>query len=162
MHIDAHKTALHDEARKEASVAVVQALDHVYCLEAFLLKPRKADDHDFYMQFVKLRRMELLANYGDYLDRSLRPARAHLKKGAAAEDASSDLKEASIALDGPKTWQAIAADLTADPKDVRRHASVASTVLGLDPLHMEWLVNEWAARDNLFHNQIRDYIINCR
>jgi hypothetical protein len=158
MHIYAYKTAFHDEARKEASVAIVQALDHVYRSEAFLLKPRKPDEHDFYMQFVKLRRMELLANYGDYLDRSLRAARAHLKKGAAAEDANSDLKEASLALGPPKTWQPIAADLTADLKDMRRHASVASTVLGLDLLHMEWLINEWATRKNLFHNQIRDHI----
>ncbi len=94
MHINAYKTTLHDEVRKEAFVAVVQALDGVYRSEAFLLKPRKPDEHDSYVQFVKLRRMELLANYGDYLGRSLQEARAHLKKATAAEDASWDLKEA--------------------------------------------------------------------
>lgn len=162
IHIDAYKIALHDAVRKEASVAVVQALDQVYCSEAFLLKPRMADEHDFHMQFVKLRRMELLANYEDYLDQSLQEAGAHLKKAVAAKDVSSNTKEASAAFSGPKTWQAIAAEITADPRDIRRHVFVVSAILGLDSLHMKCLINEWATRNNQFYNKIRDQIINCR
>lgn len=47
MHINAYETALYDETRREASVAVVPALDRVYFSAAFLLKPRQPDEHEF-------------------------------------------------------------------------------------------------------------------
>jgi FtsZ-interacting cell division protein YlmF len=50
------KTARADDAKREASVAVVQALDEVYYSKIFFFKPRKEDEHESLMQYVKLRR----------------------------------------------------------------------------------------------------------
>ena len=34
-------------------------------------------------------------------------------------------------------------------------------VLGIDSIHMLWLIKEWAERNRTFHNQIRQHISDC-
>ena len=48
-------------------------MDQVYYSAAFYLKQRSSEEHEHPMLYVKLRRLELLANYGDYLGRELHP-----------------------------------------------------------------------------------------
>lgn len=161
LHKDAYKVALDGSASEKASCAVVQAMDQVYYSAAFYLKPRSSEEHEHLMHYVKLRRLELLANYGDYLGQELQEIRADLK-AAAATGASSAVREAVLELGPPKTWLTIADELAgANMGDLRKHVYIACGVLGIDPNHMLWLIKEWAERNRIFHNQIRQYISDC-
>ena len=160
LHKDAYKAALDGGAPEKASRAVVQAMDEVYYSAAFFLKRRSSKEHDHLMGYIKLRRLELLANYGDYLGQELQEIRADLK--AAATGAGSEVREAAQELGPPKTWLNIADELAgANMGDLRKNVFIASGVLGIDPYHMIWLIKEWGERNRVFHNQIRQYISNC-
>lgn len=160
LHKDAYKAALEAGSPEKASRAVVQAMDQVYYSAAFYLKPRSSEDHERLMQYVKLRRLELLANYGDYLGQELQEIRADLK--AAATSSGSEVQEAALELGPPKTWVTIADELAgASMNDLHKHVYVACGVLGIDPNHMSWLIKEWAERNRIFHNQIRLHIRDC-
>ncbi|KAI9772749.1 MAG: hypothetical protein M1840_000344 [Geoglossum simile] len=161
LHKDAYKAALDGEAPEKASRAVVQAMDKVYYSAAFFFKPRSSEEHEHLMHYVKLRRLELLANYGDYLGQELQEIRADLK--AAAIGTSSEVRGAALELGPPKTWLTIADELAgANMADLRKHVYIACGVLGVDPNHMLWLIKEWAERNRTFHNHIRQYISECR
>ena len=160
LHKDAYKAALDAEAPEKASRAVVHAMDQVYYSAAFYLKPRSLEEHVHLMYYVKLRRLELLANYGDHLGQELQESRANLK--AAATGAGSDVREAALELGSPKTWLTIADELAgANMGELRKHVYIACGVLGIDPNHILWLIKEWAERNRTFHNQIRQYISDC-
>ncbi|KAI9787510.1 MAG: hypothetical protein M1839_000040 [Geoglossum umbratile] len=142
LHKDAYKAALNGGAPEKASRAVVQAMDRVYCSAAFYFKPRSPEEHKHLMHYVKLRRLELLANYGDSLGQELQGIRADLKT--------------ALELGPPKTWLTIADELAgANMVDLRKHVYIACGVLGIDPNHMLWLIKEWAERNHTFHNHIR-------
>ena len=160
LHKDAYKAALDAGAPEKASRAVVQAMDQVYYSAPFYLKPRSSEEYEHLMHYVKLRRLELLANYGHYLGQELQEIRADLK--AAATGAGSDVREAAPELGPPKTWLTIADELAgANMDDLRKHVYIACGVLGIDPDHMLWLIKEWAERNRFFHNHIRQYISDC-
>jgi hypothetical protein len=160
LHKDAYKAALDGGAPEKASRAVVQALDQVYYSAAFYLKPRSSEEHEHLMLYVKLRRLELLANYGDYLGQELQEIRADLK--VAATGARSEVREAALELGPSKTWVTIADELAgANMGDLRNHVYIACGVLGIDPNHMLWLIEEWAERNRIFHNQSRQNISDC-
>lgn len=129
-HKDAYKVALERGAEDKASCAVVQALDKVYYSTSFYLKPRSAEEFGKLQAFVKLRRLELLANYGDYLGQELQQILADELAGA-------------------------------DMGDLRKHVYIACGVLGMDPHHMLWLIEQWGDRNRIFHNQVRQYITDC-
>ena len=65
IHKDAYKIALDVEPSDKAALAVVQAMDTVYYSSAFYVKPRSSEEHEHLMYYVKLRRLEFLANYGN-------------------------------------------------------------------------------------------------
>lgn len=160
LHKDAYKVALEGQAPAEAARAVVQAMDQVYYSAAFYLKARSPEEYDRLMSYLKLRRLELLANYGDYLGQELQEIRADLK--AAAIGASSDVREVAIRLGPPKSWIDIAEQLDSeDMSNLRQHVDVACGILGIDSNHMLWLIKEWAERNRFFHNKIRLYISDC-
>lgn len=160
MHKDAYKVALENDSPPSTSLAVVQALDRVYFSASFYFKPRSTTENDMYMCYVNLRRMELLANYGDYAGQKLQEIRANLK--AAAADASDEVHHAAKALGPPQSWIQIADQLEgADMNILRTRVAVACGVLGLDPNHVEWLIKEWADRNKRYHNSIREYIKDC-
>jgi len=132
----------------------------VYYSAAFYLKPRSPEEYNHLIHYVKLRRLELLASYGDYLGQKLQESRADLK--AAAASACSEVEEAAYELGPPKPWVNIADELAgADMDDLRKHVYIACGVLGIDPNHMLWLIKEWADRNRTFLNQIRQYISDC-
>ncbi|KAI9808903.1 MAG: hypothetical protein M1826_004020 [Phylliscum demangeonii] len=154
LHKDAYEAALDDGKPEKASRAVVQAMDRVYSSAAFYFKP---EDPDRLMLYVKLRRLELLANYGDYLGHELQGHRADLK--AAAAGGSGEVQDAAKELGSRKTWLNIADELAGtDVNDLRKHVHTACGVLGIDPYHMLWLIKEWGERNRTFHNQIRQYV----
>lgn len=112
------------------------------------------------MYYVKLRRLELLANYGDYLGQELQEIRADLK--VAAIGADSKVQKAAEDLGPPNIWLAIADDLVGDKfDDIRKNVRIACGVLGIDPNHMLWLLKEWGERNRMFYNQIRHNISDC-
>ena len=84
---------------------------------------------------MKLRQLELLANYGDYLGQELQKTRA-------------DLKVAVV-------------DAVFDMGDLRKYVYIGCDVLGIDANHELWLIKEWAERDRTFHNQIRQHFFDC-
>lgn len=161
LHKDAYKTALNYEDSDQASRMVVQAMDRIYYSAAFYFVPRSPDDYERLMTYVKLRRLELLANYGDYLGQELQEIRTDLKK--AATGASLEVRDAATALGPRNTWLSIANELEgADMNDLRKHVIIACEVLGIDSDHMVWLIKEWGDRNRIFHNQIREFISNAQ
>ncbi|KAL2048000.1 hypothetical protein ABVK25_011096 [Lepraria finkii] len=160
LHKDAYKAALDGGVPEKASRAVVQAMDQVYYSAAFFLKPRSVEEHEHLMCYVKLRRLELLANYGDYLGQELQEIRADLK--AAADGVGSEARDAALQLGPLKTWLTIADELAgANMGKLRDNVWIACGVLGIDPNHTLWLIKEWGERNRTLHNQIRQYISNC-
>ena len=160
LHKEAYKVALDGEALDKASHAVVQAMDRVYSSAWFYFQPRSSEEHDRLMHYVKLRRLEFVANYGPYLGQELQVIRVDLE--AAAKGASSKIGHAAPKLGPPKTWIDIDNELaSANMADLRKHVNVACGVLGIDSEHMVWLIKEWAERNRIFHNQIRQYISDC-
>ena len=161
LHKDAYKAALEAHASEEASRAVVQAMDQIYHTAAFYLKPRSSEEYERLMLYLKLRRLEFMANYGDYFGQQMQEILVDLK--AAAIGASSEVREDAIGSRPPKSWLDIAGELGGeDVGKLRKHAVIACGVLGVDSLHMTWLIKEWAAdRNRIFHNQTRQYIFDC-
>jgi hypothetical protein len=45
--------------------------------------------------------------------------------------------------------------------DLRKHVYIACGVLGMDPHHMLWLIEQWGDRNRIFHNQVRQYVTDC-
>lgn len=158
LHKDAYKAALNEGAPVISSRAVVQAMDQVYFSAAFYLKPRSPEGHYHLMLYVKLRRLELLANYRNYLGQELYHIRADLK--AAFTGASSELNEAGKTWS--TSWLAIAGELArANMSDLQEQVYFACGVLGIDPNHMKWLIEKWMDR-NVSHSQIRQNIFARR
>lgn len=162
MHKEAYKAALEEEVPQSTSQAVVQALDKVYHSSAFYFRSRTPEEHEACMFYVKLRRLEMLANYGDWLGQELQEIRAKLKS-AAQESDDPELREAHFELGPPKTWVAISEELTgANPENLRKYVYITCGALGIDPNHMLWLINEWGDRNRMFHNHSREYIAQCQ
>ena len=160
LHKEAYKVALDVETLDKASRAVVQAMDKVYSSAWFYFQPRSSEEHDRLMHYVRPRRQEFVANYGDYLGQELQVIREDLE--APAKRASSEVQYAALGLGPPNTWIDNDNELAgANMTDLRKHVSVACGVLGIDPKHMVWLLNEWAERNRIFHSQIRQYISDC-
>jgi len=154
IHKDAYKAALEGAHPGEASRAVVQALDQVYHSAAFYLKPRLPEEHDRLMHYVRLRRLELLANYGDYLGQDL---------NAGARGASSEMRSAALEMEKSKSWLTIGNELArVDLSDLHKQVHTACGILGIDPNHIVWLMKEWANRNRTFYNQIRQNITDGR
>lgn len=99
LHKEAYESALKDPDK--ASRAVVQAMDQVYHSTAFLLRPHSTDEYEKVMQYIKLRRLEIIANYDDYVGQELQEIRAKLKKAVAADDP--DVRKAALELESSKT-----------------------------------------------------------
>lgn len=177
-HTNAHANA-HTKANANAAISVVQALDQVYDTEGFYFRPwQQGKDKNFNEQlqtFVKLRQLEMLANYGDgdYL-----LGGQELQEGIRAEE---DLKEEEVAkveVEGgtqdeddvvkagtPFKWVSIADELAgSDALGIACHIRVASAALGIDAEHMSWLIEQWGSRSatRKFHNSIREYVQECR
>lgn len=77
---DAYQIALEVEVSDQKAPAVVQAYDKVYSSSAFHFRPRASDEYKRYMDYVKLRRFELLASYGDDFGQEQQLIRANLKE----------------------------------------------------------------------------------
>ena len=166
LHQEAYEKALSDSSKNSAAVAVVKALDTVYYTEDFYFKPRQGKDHDQLQAFVKLRQLEMLANYGDYLNQELQELqklqglRAELKN--AAKPRANDVKEATLALGPATAWVKIADELSSkDPRGIAVDVRVRCGVLGIEADHMSWLIQEWGVSCRDFHNSIREYITEC-
>lgn len=161
LHKHAYKIALNNEAIDQSSQAIIQAINTVYFSASFYLKPRTSKKHDHLMCYIKLRQLEFLANYGDYLRQELTQIRADLKQ--AADGAAPNVREAAANLGSSRKWVNIADELAdANMTDLRKSVYIACAILGINANHMLWLFEQWVERNRLFHNQIREYISNCR
>lgn len=138
---EAYKIALNTTPPEPTSLAVVQALDRVYYSESFYLGSRTTEEHERLMMFVKLRQLELLANYGDYLGQELQEFRADMKE--AAKGGSEEVRNAYIALKPPQTWLNIA-----DVLGLRAHLLVACGISGIDSQHMMCLIEQWGDKNH--------------
>jgi hypothetical protein len=162
LHKEALKVALTGQAPSEASRSVVQALDQVYMSTAFFLKPRSTDEHAHLAKYTKLRRLEMLGNYGDYLGQELQEIRLKLKTTAHNSD-DLTLRKAYLQLKPPKTWVNIADELAGeDLYGLRKDVYVACGTLGIDAEHVLWIIEEFTERNRMFHCLIRQYIENCQ
>lgn len=134
LHQEAYEKALVDPFKNPAAVAVVQTLDRVFYTEAFYFEPRQGKDYEQLLAFVKLRQLELLTNYEDYLGHELQELRAGLKE--AAKTGRKDVQKASVALGPRTTWVQIADELSgSDSLGIAAHVRVACGVLGIEADH---------------------------
>ena len=132
-------------------------MDKVFFSARYYIKPRSSEEHEHLVHYVKLRRLELLVNHGNYLGQELQVIRK-----AAAIGADSEIRKAALDLGPPKTWLTIADELAGtDMNDLRKNVWIACGVLGIDPNHMVWPIKERAERNRSFYNQIRLYISDC-
>lgn len=155
---DAYKVALED--KDPAAARVVQAMDKLYYSSAYYFKARTAEEDKKLNCYLTLRRLELLANYGDYLGQEPQEIRFKLKR--AAVGSSTEVRDAASALGSKSTWLEIANRLEGVELPVlRTHIDIACEVLGLEAGHLEWLIKEWGSPNRTFHNQIREHIQNC-
>ena len=162
LHKNAYKVALKAETSNENSRAVVQALDKIYCNASFYFKPRSPDEHKHLMNYVKLRQLELRANYGDYLGHGASLFRADMKEAAAgAHSENPDVRDASLGISGPRQWTTIADELDVDVSSLGNYLHTTCAALGIDADHMLWLTGQWAQGNRMFHNSIRDHISDC-
>lgn len=164
LHKDAYKVAL-GEISDESSRAVVQALDKLYHSKSFHFKPRSPEEHERLMNYVKLRQLELLANYSDYPGHEASVFRGDLEEAAVSDvnAENSDIRAASRGLSGPKTWTDIADELAGtDVTGLCKNVYGACVVLGIDPQHILWLIEQWAQGNRVFRNSIRQLISECR
>ena len=84
----------------------------MYYSKSFYFKPRSSEEHERFVDYVKLRQLELLANYGDYLEHEASLFRADLKEAfSGAHSENPEILEASRGLSGPRTWTDIADEL---------------------------------------------------
>ena len=161
MHKDAYKNALNDESPDMASLAVVQALDQVYYSSAFYLRPRSSEDHHKLMTFIQFRQRDMICNYGDYLGQEFQNIRVSLKE--LSKGASDEVQSAKLSLATPRTCVQSDDELKGESSnELKKHVYVCCGVLGIDPDHMLWLIDQWAERNRVFHNNIREYIENCQ
>ena len=114
------------------------------------------------MLYLKLRRLEFRANYGDYIGQEPQDIRAKLK-AAASTNASPEVEKAVMKLGLRPTLLIVADELAStDVAGLRKLVDIACSVLGIDSDHILWLIKEWGERNRVFHIQIRQYIIDCR
>ena len=156
-----YKVALEDENPSEASCAVVQAMDQAYESTAFFHKIREPGEAAFLDKYVKLRKLENLGNYGDYLGQNIEEIRAKLKT-EAGQRGPQQAQVVSDSLQELRAWSEIANELEgADTNELRKHVFTACGVLNLDPVHMQNLIQEWADGNVVAHNQSREHIQEC-
>ena len=156
-----YKAALEEENPSGASCAVVQAMDHAYDSTAFYHRVRRPGEAAFLGMFVKLRKLENLGNYGDFLGKSLQEIRAMLEIEAAKQSPQQAEAVSDSSRELP-AWSEIANGLEgADTKELRKHVFTACDILNLDPNHMGDLVQEWADRKVVAHDQVRKYVREC-
>ena len=156
-----YKVALEDQIPSEASCAVVQAMDQAYDSTAFYHQVREPSEAAFLDKFLKLRKLENLGNYGEYLGQGLQEIRAKLKieAGRQGPQHAQVQQAASDKLRGLQTWSEIAGELEgADTKELQKDVFTACNILNLDPIHMEILIQEWADQNIVAHNQTREHI----
>ena len=164
LHLDAHEVALQLDSPQDASRTVVQVLDKAYYFEAFLFKPHQ-EIVDRGPDFVVLRRLELFANYGDYVGQDIQEIRSKLK----VKSQGADIKTLSTVawFKAPNRWNTMSEQLRNIKKDgvdasgIMQHVDLICQVLGIDADHIIWLIHEWADRNQKLHNQAREDIIGC-
>ena len=158
LHEDAYQVALDDGPPMEASCAVVQAMDRVYYSAVFQLGPLSTEKYDHLMHYVKLRRLELWDNYSDYIEQELQVIRKNLTTVATGAGAH----EATLEVCLPKTWVHAAEKLAnSDMGDLGRDVDTPCGILGIDTMHMVWLIEQWADSNRWSRNHTREFISTC-
>lgn len=160
LHKNAYQVALVDEVPDESCCKVVRSMDEVYCSAPFYFKTRDPAEQKFFQAYLQLRKLELLANSGDYVGQELQQIRAHLKLVSIEAD---DQRQATAAGLGVLETRESTTNSRTDQGMLilRQHGFVADDLLGIDLEHILWLIQEWATRNTIFHNQIRNYISGC-
>ncbi|KAI9723304.1 MAG: hypothetical protein M1812_001187 [Candelaria pacifica] len=157
---EAYNAALDTDAPNDKSVAVVQTFDEIYNNGAFFFKDRTPEDYEQLMHYVRLRRMELRANYGDYLGQTLGDSTTRLK--AEAETSGDEVKNAYLELGPPRSYVDMADELEGtSPDSLLKNVRIGCGILGMDSEHMQWVIKEWGGRNRQFHNRIREHITAC-
>lgn len=160
-HKDAYKVALERDASDPASLAVVQYLDKVYASGVFYFKVASQQEQDQLDWYLRLRRLELLANYGDYLGQESQHLKADIEQKADDHDEAEESKPSMNEPTKSKTWKMLAEGWKGhEAPELRQHVSRACAKLGLDSTHMRWLIEQWGLKRNhrTFHCRIREHI----
>lgn len=158
---EAHKVALESETPSEKAVAVVQEYDRVYHAEAFLLQPQSAQALQRISNLTKLRRLQILTHYRDYIRPNLHDVRANNFKESSQGGRS---KQAAAGTQHirppPRSWLQELAET--DPSALRKHVHIGCGILGLDTDTMLALITHWEDRNRRMcqsgarvHNRMR-------
>ena len=141
--------------------AVVQAMDKFYYSAAYYFRPRSLNEYEHLMHYVKLRRLDLMANYGNQFGQKIHESRANHKTVGAKAD--TDMREATLKPEPSTTYRTIANELAAvDMYDLRDRVWVACEIHAFDVIHMLSLIYDWREENRILRNKIQHYISDCR
>ena len=134
LYTDAYKAAL--ESPSLAANSVVKAMDEVYCHSTFFFKAVEPDKQKQIDDLLKLKRLEFLANYGDYFGEQSQRIRARLNKlpDTTADDAvyDTELGPPNVRLDFSRKWKGDRG------REVRESVSTCCIISGLNTDHIHY------------------------
>ena len=109
---------------------------------------------------LKLKRLELLANYGDYFGEQSQGLRARLNK--SPDDTTYD-QDHDTDLGPPQTWLQISRESKGDRRrEVRESVRTCCIILGLNTDHTRSLIEKWGERLDKMPNETRSLIERCQ
>ncbi|KAI9668497.1 MAG: hypothetical protein M1829_005375 [Trizodia sp. TS-e1964] len=164
MHLSALKEALNPSpspslADKFQNLGRVQLYDEIWYSESFLRRKYSREEMQRLGRVRKLREMEIISNYGNYLGLELKNFRIKLWEGAAPKVLWTDVAEAiATSAEEEEGWREEPELLAQNLEKALRYSCNA---LGLDQSHMLWTIQRYAERNRLFHSTINELIANC-
>ena len=162
LHKNALKVALEDAEPAQSTLATVQTFESIYMSEAFYFAPRDENAQKHLDAYLKLRRLELLAQYGDYLSLELANFKARLLDAVKQDRDNINLREAHSEIAKRKVTQ-LAEELSkTDINALKTGVYVACDVLGIGTQHLLTLINLWSERRTAFHNEVKQNVENCK
>ena len=161
---NAYKDALQNTNpdSRASHINLVSTLDKVYQSEAFYFAARLPEDYNQLMVYAQLRRMEFMANYGDWAGIETTEIRNDLSvaaQGSEGAPATHDVLLANASLKGPRSWTNISDELQdTDVPHLMRNVWTACDTLHYDPAHMLEVIQYWADRNRTMHNRAKEFM----
>ena len=149
---DAYEVALAGTCPAIASRRVVRAMDDVYHSATWYYRPRTGEEYGSMMCYIELRKLELQANYADFMGQ---------------EEGVSVVASSRPPTPLQQQQQNISRRLVdVDVSVLRKNVFLGCGILGLDPMHMRWLLQLWMERGDDDHmlcssTRLRGHILDC-
>ena len=167
-----------DEQQHQRHVVAVLTYDRLYHSNAFLKHDLTSAEAKRVTAIRKVRELEILCKYGDYVGHEVQSLRKNIYKQQADSGDEIELAAARPLLSSQQMWTEIAQILETEKDDIDRWMTYpevdavehfvtvalrnACRILGYDFDHMYWAIQEYARRNRTFHNNINEPINRCQ